>query len=78
MLKVIIGEAYKKVIKGKNIQDNKIMYNYAQLNRFHHDRQLQVYMYAFMYVDPETMPPKDHFPATKTFVVEYKKMTTLG
>ena len=37
------------------------MDKYAQLNRFHHNRQLQVYMYALMYVDTETMPVEEHF-----------------
>ena len=46
------------------------------MKRFCHDLQLQVYMYAFMYVDPETITLEDHFPATKIFVVNYKKMST--
>ena len=54
------------------------MYKYAQLNGFHHDRLLQVYMYAFMYVDPQKMPVEEHFPATKTFAVNYKKISTPG
>ena len=33
-------------------------------------------MYAFMYVDPETIPVEDHFTATKTFVDNYKKIST--
>ena len=53
------------------------MYNYAQLKRFHHDRQLQFYMYAFMYVDPDTMPVEDYFPAKKKVVVDYMKMSTI-
>ena len=48
------------------------------MKRFHHDRRLQVYMYDFMYPDPETMPVEDHFPATKTFVVNYKKTSNPG
>ena len=39
------------------------MNKYAQLNIFHHDRQLQVYMYPFMYDDPETISVEDHFNA---------------
>ena len=54
------------------------MDKYAQLKRFHNDRWLQVYMYAFMYVDPETMPVEYHFNATKTFVVDYNTMSTPG
>ena len=29
-----------------------------------------------MYVDPQTMPMDDHFPDTKIFVANYKKMST--
>ena len=43
------------------------MYKYAQLKRFHHEHQLQIYMYALMYVNPQTMPVEDHFPATIVF-----------
>ena len=43
------------------------MGKYALLNRFHHDRQPQVYMYAFIYVNPEKIPEEDNFPATETF-----------
>ena len=42
------------------------MDKYTQLKRFNNDRQLQVHMYAFVYVYPETMPVEHHFPATKT------------
>ena len=44
------------------------MDTYTLLNRFHHNLQPQVYMYAFMYVDPEKMPVEEYFPATKIFV----------
>ena len=54
------------------------MNKYAQLKRFPHDHQLQVYMYDFMYVYPQTMPVGNHFPATKTFVVKYKNISTPG
>ena len=56
----------------------KIMYKYAQLKRFHHDHRLQVYMYDFMYVNPQTMQVEDHSPATKSFVVNYKKISATG
>ena len=49
------------------------MYKYAQLKRFHHGHHFKVYMYAFMYDDPKTMPVEDHFTNTKCFVVNYKK-----
>ena len=45
------------------------MDKYAQMKSFHRGSRLQVYMYAFMYVDPETMPAEDHVPSTKIFVV---------
>ena len=49
------------------------MDKYSQMKRFYHDRRLQVYMYAFMYAYPNTMTVGGHFPATKTFFVNYKK-----
>ena len=52
------------------------MDKYALLKRFHHDRRLQVYMYAFMYANPETMPGEDYFPATTTFVNNYNKISS--
>ena len=54
------------------------MNKYAQLKGFHHNRQLQFYMYAFMYVDPETIQVEDHFPDTKTFVANYNKISNPG
>ena len=49
------------------------MDKYAQLKRFHNDSRIQVYMYAFIYVDPKTIPVEDLFFATKNIVVNYKK-----
>ena len=54
------------------------MDKYAQLKRFHHDRQLQVYIYAFMYVDNQTMPAEYHLTTTKKFVEYSKKFSTVG
>ena len=54
------------------------MDKYAQLKSFHHYRRLLVYMYFFMYVYSETMSVEDYFPATKTFVEKYNKMSTPG
>ena len=54
------------------------MNKYAQLEKFHHDLRLQVYMYAFVYVDIDTITVEDHFPSTKTFLENYKKMSTPG
>ena len=65
-------------MKKTKTEGSKIMDKYSQLKRFHHDHQLLVYIYAFMYVDPETMSVEDHFPATKAIVVNYKKMSTPG
>ena len=53
------------------------MDKYAQMQAFHCDHQHQVYMYALMYVDTEIMSEEHYFPATKTFVENYKKMSTL-
>ena len=49
----------------------KMMDKYAQLKCFYHERQLQVYMYAFLYVDTEKMLVEEQFTATNTFVVNY-------
>ena len=64
MLKVLTGEATKVCKKNR---DRKIQnyYKYAKLKRFRHYCRLQVYMYAFMYVDPEKIPVEDHFTSTK-------------
>ena len=35
-------------------------------------------MYAFMYVDPDTIPVEEYFPYTKTFVKYYKKISNPG
>ena len=35
---------------------------------FYHDHQLKVYMYAFMYVDPETIPVEYNFKSTKSLL----------
>ena len=32
------------------------------MKRFHYDHRLQVFMYSFMYVNPETMAEEDYFP----------------
>ena len=48
------------------------MDKYAQLKCFHYERQLQVYMYAFMYVDTEKMTVEDNFTSTNIFFVNYK------
>ena len=76
---MVLQVKHKKGIKIKTeTLRSKIMDKYAQLKKFHHDRRVQVYMYAFMYVYPDTIPLWGHFTATKTFVVNYKKMSTPG
>ena len=54
------------------------MDKYAKLNIFSHDGRLQVSIYALVYVDPVTIQVQDHFPATKTIVMNYKKISTPG
>ena len=49
------------------------MDKYAQLKRFNPDRQLQIYMYDFMYVYPQKIPVEDHFPITNFFLWSTKK-----
>ena len=58
---------HQKVTK-KRDRMIKIMDKYAQLKKFCHEWKLQVYMYAFMYVDPYANPLEDHFATTNTFV----------
>ena len=41
------------------------MDKYELMGRFHYDHRLQVYMYDFMCVDPETMTEGYYFAATK-------------
>ena len=51
------------------------MYKYALLKMFHHDRQIQFYMYAFIYVNSDTMPVEEFFQL-QFFVENYKKFST--
>ena len=76
MLKVLTGES-SKVYENRKNRDRtiNIMCKYAQLKRFLHYRWLQVYMYDFMYVDPQTIPVEDNFTDTKKVVVTYNKMS---
>ena len=65
---------HKKVMKRKtDTERSKIMGKYAQLKRFHYDLRLQVYMYAFMYVDNETIPRKTIFLLKKRFLGSTRK-----
>ena len=41
------------------------MDKYAQMNRFNYDHRLKFYMYAFMYVYPDTIAEREYFAATK-------------
>ena len=54
------------------------MNKYVQRKRFNSEQQLEVYMYALIHVDFETISVEYHFPDTKTFFVNYKKMSTPG
>ena len=51
------------------------MDKYLQLKRFNNDRRLQVYMYAFMYVDHETISVEEIFPDKKNIAENYKKIS---
>ena len=53
------------------------MDKYVQMKRFHYERQLQVYTYAFMYFDHEKTKEKYYFPSTICFE-DYKKISTTG
>ena len=62
LLELITGESSKVYKKKKTeIERSKIMDKYEQLKMFHNGRQLQVYMYACVYVDPDTIPVESHF-----------------
>ena len=54
------------------------MEKYEEQKKFQHDCQFQVYMYDFMFIDPERMPVEDHFPDIKTYVDNNKKISTPG
>ena len=54
------------------------MDKYAQINMFNHDHWLQVYMFAFMWVDTDIIAEEDYFPTTKTFFENYKIGSTPG
>ena len=65
-MKVLTGEASKGYTnKNTDKEQSKVVYKYVQLNMFHNNCRLQVYMYAFMYVYPETISVADHFPSKK-------------
>ena len=49
------------------------MDKYAQLERFHSYRQLQVYMYAFVYVDPQTIPDEVILLLQKYLLISTRK-----
>ena len=78
MLEVPTVEASKSYKKKTRYIMIKTMDKNAQMERIYHDQQLQVYMYDFMYVELDTMPPEDNFSDTRTFVDNYKKMSTPG
>ena len=69
---------HQKVLLKTEIERSTNMYKYEKPKRFHHDCQLQVYMYAFMYDDPQTMKVEANLSPTETFVVRYKKLSTPG
>ena len=55
------------ITRKKETELSKVMDKYTQLNRFYHDQILKVYMYAFIYVDPDTMPVREYFLDTIFF-----------
>ena len=67
MLVIMTGEASKEY-KKKKVRDRIIKNDkYSLMQRFHHYRWIQFYVYDFMYVDPDTMSEEDYFPATLFF-----------
>ena len=73
MLEIITGEASKAYKNKKSDKEQLKKDKYALMKRFHYDHQLQVYMYAFMYIYPETTQEEDYFPSKFVFVKNYKK-----
>ena len=54
VLEIITVEA-SKLYKNKYLRQNyKKVGKYALMKRFHYYRWLQVYIYAFVFIDPET------------------------
>ena len=67
LLSDICGKIYWKFlqVKHQKVVKRRIMIqNDKKMKRFHYDHRLQVYMYSFMYVDPEIMIEEDYFPST--------------
>ena len=65
----VTGEAskgYKK--KLFDTERSKTMDKYSLMKMFHYGHLLQVYMYAFMYFNPDTILVEEYFPATKPLV----------
>ena len=48
------------------------------MKRFKLDPWIQVYMYYFIYVDPETMEEEEYFIDTKTFFEKYNRRSSTG
>ena len=48
------------------------------MKKFHNDRQIQVYMYDFMYVYTETIPEEIYSLDTRTYDENYKNGSTNG
>ena len=49
------------------------MEKYSQIKRYHHNCKLQVYIYTFGYVYPDTIVEGGYNLETTTFVENYKK-----
>ena len=69
MLENITVETSKGNKKKNQRQNDKKKDKYAQIKRFHYERWLQVYMYDFMYVDPEKMK-EDEYYHTQIYLLE--------
>ena len=55
-LEILTGESFKSYKKKKTDTESfKTTDEYTQRKRFHYDLRLRVYMYASMYVHPDTM-----------------------
>ena len=71
----ITGETTKGYKRKTDTEQLKTMDKYELMKMLHYYCR-SIYMYAFMYIDPETMIQEDYFPDTKTFVAKYKRRST--
>ena len=63
----------KRLFK-KKIHKDKNIYKYEQHNKFHHDHQLLVYTYDYLYVYTEKILMKDYLQLQKHLLITTRKV----